>query len=308
MPTQGSQSVMYQHFLIPIDDSEAVMAQVGQAADLARRLGARLTFVQVQPPQGAAASPELCPKTEAAARALGVPCGSLALPAGDAGAAIAEAATTLGCDLIVVATPADAQAVLRHGQQALLVAAPGDLPPPPRAIAVIRDEHRSLAAVLHAWRDRLANAVQLRQAPDIEPTRLAVQFLRGFSRVQHHPKEAELLFKLLSLRTTRLDAELNELERQGERDAALLDELHEAVERVAAGTDGAGPLLQRLDRYCDFIWDHLGREEGVVLPAAQRWLQAEDWAFLEAAYREAQARPYAHPSADTVLNALHGPR
>jgi hypothetical protein len=29
--------------------------------------------------------------------------------------------------------------------------------------------------------------------------------------------------------------------------------------------------------YARFLWDHLGREEGVILPAAQRFLLAEDW-------------------------------
>ncbi|HET7794602.1 MAG TPA: universal stress protein [Rhizobacter sp.] len=304
MPNQA----MYQHLLIPIDDSEPATALVGQAADLARRLGARLTFLQVLPAQGAAAARELCAKAEAAARALGVPCSSLALAADDPGAAIAETASAQGCDLIMLATHAEAQAVLRHGEHPLLVAALSELPPPVRAIAVIRAEHRALAAVLHAWSDLLASAVACQRAPDAAAMRMALQYLRGFSRVQHHPKETDLLFKLLSLRTTRLDAELCELERQGERDAELLAELHEAVERAATSAEGVQPLQRLLSHYCDFMWDHLGREEGVVLPAAQRWLQAEDWAFLDMVYQGAQTMPFAHPSADAVLSVLQGAR
>jgi len=36
--------------------------------------------------------------------------------------------------------------------------------------------------------------------------------------------------------------------------------------------------------YARFLWDHLGREEGVILPAAQRFLLAEDWEAIDQAF------------------------
>ncbi len=39
-------------------------------------------------------------------------------------------------------------------------------------------------------------------------------------------------------------------------------------------------------RYAAFLWDHMGREEGVILPAAQRHLLPEDWAAIDAAFTE----------------------
>jgi len=36
--------------------------------------------------------------------------------------------------------------------------------------------------------------------------------------------------------------------------------------------------------YAGFLWEHLGREEGVILPAAQRFLLAEDWAAIDQAF------------------------
>ena len=39
-------------------------------------------------------------------------------------------------------------------------------------------------------------------------------------------------------------------------------------------------------RYSTFIWDHMGREEGVILPAAQRYLKDEDWMEIDAAFSE----------------------
>ena len=32
-----------------------------------------------------------------------------------------------------------------------------------------------------------------------------------------------------------------------------------------------------MSRYATFVWEHMGREEGVILPAAQRYLLTEDW-------------------------------
>ena len=36
--------------------------------------------------------------------------------------------------------------------------------------------------------------------------------------------------------------------------------------------------------YASFVWEHLGREEGVILPAAQRHLTEADWLAIDAAF------------------------
>ena len=43
-------------------------------------------------------------------------------------------------------------------------------------------------------------------------------------------------------------------------------------------------LEQAVSRYAQFIWDHMGREEGVILPAAQKYLTDEDWAAIDGAF------------------------
>ena len=48
-------------------------------------------------------------------------------------------------------------------------------------------------------------------------------------------------------------------------------------------------LAADLARYVDFVWDHLGREEGVILPAARRVLSAGDWAAIDASFAAAAA-------------------
>ena len=56
--------------------------------------------------------------------------------------------------------------------------------------------------------------------------------------------------------------------------------------------DASNELHAEVGRYATFIWEHLGREEGVILPAAERHLTAEDWDALATAFaanREAES-------------------
>ena len=90
-------------------------------------------------------------------------------------------------------------------------------------------------------------------------------------------------------RTTSCDAELDELERQHQRDHELVAALERQVEALAAAEGAARAqatlvLEEGVTGYAGFLWDHMGREEGVILPAAQRFLLAEDWAAIDQAF------------------------
>ena len=110
------------------------------------------------------------------------------------------------------------------------------------------------------------------------------------------PKAERYLFPSLRARTHVVDAELDELERQHVRDAALLDELGRLTDALASA-EGArrieltSELGEAMGRYAELHWEHMGREEAVILPAAQQHLQAEDWATLNAAFAEAGEMP-----------------
>jgi hemerythrin-like domain-containing protein len=118
-----------------------------------------------------------------------------------------------------------------------------------------------------------------------------VRYVQQFPMKLHHPKEEEHLFQRLRERTTSCNAELAELERQHERDEQLVTALAEQVEALAdADAEGrlsaTAALDEQVARYAAFLWDHMGREEGVILPAAQRHLLAEDWDAIDAAFTE----------------------
>jgi hemerythrin-like domain-containing protein/nucleotide-binding universal stress UspA family protein len=292
---------MYRHLLVPLDSSDRCTEGVGNAVELARTVGARITFLHVggEPADdGSARTAEVLAKAEAAAHAYGVPCGASRAAGGPAGESIVAAARGDGCDLIFVAAapapglPSAVQVpslLLQAGIPVLWSSHPADAPA--HAIGILRDEHRSLAAVLHASMSALATARSGGHAADPVRMRAIVRYLQLFSTSLHHPKEERHLFRRLRARTDCVNAELDELERQHVRDRALVADLARRVDLLPASTEDAaaavGPtraLEDALRSYAAFQWEHMGREESVILPAAQRHLTPADWSAIDAGF------------------------
>jgi nucleotide-binding universal stress UspA family protein/hemerythrin-like domain-containing protein len=313
---------MYHHLLVPIDDTDLSIAVVSDAVALARPLGARITFFHAVADAAASLrgdadvlrltardeyeyaylgkAQELLAKAMAAARALGVPCDSRHVISDRPAHAIVAAAREEGCDLIFMASHgrhgklgmalvSGMLEVLMNVRLPVLVSSIGEPAAPARAIGIIRDEHRSLAAVMHAWMHALATARRADVGADPALMRAIVHYVREFPVELHHPKEEEQLFRRLRERTTSCHAELDELERQHGRDQELVAALERQVD-VLATAEGAARvqatlvLEEAVTGYAAFLWEHLGREEGVILPAAQRFLLAEDWVAIDQAF------------------------
>ena len=314
---------VYRSLLVPLDGTPLSVDVVGKAVGLAHALGARITFfhaltdvagssdgylgavrLTARDDLGHAAlgrAHEMLSKAEAAARAFGVPCESLCTAATRPAEAIIAAARGQGCDLIFMAShgmrggpgvprASDTLSVVMDAGLPVLVSSATEPDPPARAIAIIRDEHRALAAVLHAWTRQLSLARVNGAAVDPAPMRDIVRYLQSVQATLHHPREERYLFRFLRERTHAVDADLDELERQHARDGVLLAGLDGLVETLERAADGAMRLAatRALEaavlRYADVQWDHMGREEAAILPAAQRHLTAEDWVLIEDAF------------------------
>jgi nucleotide-binding universal stress UspA family protein/hemerythrin-like domain-containing protein len=308
---------MYRHLLVPIDNTDLSMVTIGQAVEFARTLGARITFFHAEADYQASLhgdaevvrltsleefnynfkgrARELLTKAESAARAQGVPCNSSTTASDSPYTAIIAAARLEGCDLIFMASHgrrstigmmlgSQTLKVLIHSEIPVLVAATAEPPPTAQSIATIRDEHRSLAAVLHAWQYLMKSAKEQGIAPDIALMQAMLHYIHFFPVALHHPKEEKYLFAKLRERTAMLNPELDELERQHERDQQLVAELSALLTDFAAGKSTALEIEQAVASYASFIWEHMGREEGVILPAAQRYLTTEDWNEINNAF------------------------
>jgi hemerythrin-like domain-containing protein len=153
------------------------------------------------------------------------------------------------------------------------------------ALNVIRDEHRSLAAVLHGLRYLVDEVREGRRKPDFQVLRAMVHYIDMFPEKLHHPKEDRYLFARLRQRTTEGNIVLDQLEAEHIHGAKLIRDLEQALLRWEMGDQGNfAAFAAEVERYADFHWRHMRQEEEVVLPLAERALTEEDWREIDAAF------------------------
>ena len=153
-----------------------------------------------------------------------------------------------------------------------------------RALAIIRGEHRSLAAVLWSL-EPLIERADPGTGPDLELLSMMVDYIEGFPERCHHPKEDEYLFKAVRARTHVADELLETLALEHARGERMIHELRHALALYRVAGETARPQLASLvAAYATFHWEHMRKEEEVILPLAQRVLEEEDWKTIEAAF------------------------
>jgi len=150
---------------------------------------------------------------------------------------------------------------------------------------VIRDEHRSLAAVLHGLQYLVQEVRQGRRRPDFNVIRAMLYYIDAFPEKLHHPKEDRYLFARLRERTTEGNAVLDQLEAQHIHGAKLIRDLEQGLLHwEMGGQQEFAAFAAEVERYADFHWRHMRQEEEVVLPLAGRVLTDEDWREMDAAF------------------------
>ncbi|WP_175777810.1 universal stress protein [Burkholderia anthina] len=288
---------MYRHLLVTVDGVPGGIDAVGHALELARAVGARVTFVL----SGAAPDsrlsgarmPEHGAKVEAAARAQGLShaiAGAGHPGAGHPGAGATSPATLageLGCDLIgVAALPHDADAGAA-AQRRLLLATSGvpvlvcparHAPAEARVMARCLAAHRVLGARLRALMMASEGPHAARQpTADADGTLAALASLAALQRARFGTSTEARLFTALRRRAESTAAELDELDRQRRRDAHALDMLA----RLAADGVPSAAFDAALAVYAHGAFEQMGRMEGVIFPAARRYLGDADWVELD---------------------------
>ncbi|SPU85859.1 universal stress protein [Burkholderia cenocepacia] len=285
---------MYRHLLVTVDDAPGGIDAIGDALELARAVGARVTFVLPAATPDSRLSGARLPghgaKVEAAARAQGLSHGIAGAGhpgAGHPGAGDASPgvlASELGCDLIgVAALPPDADAVARAQRRQLLatsgvpvlVCPSRRAPAAARVIARCLDAHRMAGGLLHALA-ALGDATNEphRQAAD---ARRALAALAALQNARFGTATEARLFAALRVRAECVAAELDELDRQRQRDTHALG----ALARLAEDGLPSAAFDAALARYAHGAFEQMGRIEGVIFPAARRYLGDADWTGLD---------------------------
>ena len=308
---------MYRHLLVPVDDTEISAGNVTAAVEFARDTGARITFFHANADYAATGDGALMhamapamfadraagharailAKAEAAGRAAGIACRGISAVSDRPAQAVLDMVENEGCDLIFMASrgPTSIGGVML-GSQTLKVLAGAKIPvlvssvahnarhrARDAAMATIKDEHRSIAALLHALRRLVAEAPQ-RKALDTKLFRAAIHYLRAFPETLHHPKEEQYIFKRLRDRSPELDRVLDELKRQHAEGATLLDVVVDAVDAYERQGDSAAALDGALEAFTLAQWRHIETEERIVLPAARDFLSDGDWRDIADAF------------------------
>ena len=309
---------MYRHLLVPVDETDISAGNVTAAVEFAREANAQITFFHASADYAAtgdgalirAMSPAsfvdraagharaILAKAEAAGRAAGVPCRIVATVSDRPAQAILEAAERESCDLVFIAShgPTTVSGIML-GSQTLKVLAGARVPvlvssvarnarhaARDTALSTIKDEHRSIAALLRALTTVVAKAEPRNHPLDTRLMRGGIHFLRDFPEKLHHPKEEQYLFARLRGCSPELDGILDELRHQHADGATLLGAVADAVDSCD-GPDGLAALQKAWGAFTREQWRHMETEERLLLPQARDLLTDDDWNEIAEAFK-----------------------
>ncbi len=153
------------------------------------------------------------------------------------------------------------------------------------AIRKLREEHRSISAVLQGLQALVREARKPGARPDFAVLRAMIYYIDAFPERLHHPKEDQHLFARLEMRAPEAAALLARLRAEHLRGATLVRELeHELLALEENWPAGVERFAAAVDAYAEFHWEHMRSEEHELLPLAERALTAQDWEAIGAAF------------------------
>ena len=153
------------------------------------------------------------------------------------------------------------------------------------AVSILKSEHRSISAVLHALKELARMAHDATARPRFQVLRSMLRYVDEYPEKLHHPKEDKYLFARLVARAPETRLLVEELQAQHEEGERLIRELERALLFMEEGWPvGAREFQQAVEAYAEFHWKHMRKEEQQLLPLAERHLTAEDWKAIDAAF------------------------
>lgn len=180
---------------------------------------------------------------------------------------------------------------------------------PHSTIRIIQDEHGALSAVLRSIGLLLSECRRHKVLPDFAILRAMLFYIDEFPEKVHHTKESRLLFPLLRARSSEQTEILDRLDHDHTGSEGAVRELeHEllGLEMMSNAKDAEA----RRDRfeasmhaYIAAYLEHIGTEERLILPLAERVLTPADWVELDAAFME-NRDPLTHREPDDEYRPL----
>ncbi|MFM7026779.1 MAG: hemerythrin domain-containing protein [Limnohabitans sp.] len=157
----------------------------------------------------------------------------------------------------------------------------------PRSLQIIRDEHASLAAMLQSMRMLVERGHDEGRKNFFDVLRAMLFYIDEFPERLHHPKESNLLFPKVVKASPKVLGAIDRLERDHMYSEKAARELqHQLLAWELLGPSRREAFQQAFAKYIDFYLDHMGLEETVILPEAEKTLSAQDWAEIDAAFEK----------------------
>ena len=167
-----------------------------------------------------------------------------------------------------------------------------------KSLDVIRDEHRALAAMLSGMRALVQGIEAGRLKPDYDLFASMIEYIDKVPEKVHHPKEDQYLFARLRLRCPEAVPVIERLEAEHRIGDARIRALEAALEAYEQrGAAGFAGFQAAVIEYIDAEWRHMNAEEHEIFPLAERDLQADDWAAIDAAFL-ANDNPWSGPAGE----------
>jgi branched-chain amino acid transport system ATP-binding protein len=155
----------------------------------------------------------------------------------------------------------------------------------PKALNVIKDEHRSLGAILHGFLYLVDEIRAGRMQPDFKLLHAMLYYLENFPEKLHHPKEDAFLHYYMRLRSPDAAKILEVVEEEHRQSHAQSEAMLAALTDYEKSGDAArDAFLQMVRHYAEFQWRHIEREEDEVLPMAVAILTPDDWSAIDGAF------------------------
>jgi hemerythrin-like domain-containing protein len=155
----------------------------------------------------------------------------------------------------------------------------------PKVLNIIRDEHRSIYAVLDGLRYLVRHNLTSETTIDAKVFRAMLHYLEIYAERLHHPKEDQYLFAAMRQYGPQAEAAIAGLERDhagGER--ALRDLDHCLARCEGEGETRFAAFAVAVEEYVRDYLIHMKKEEEEVFPLALKLLSPGDWAMIDGAY------------------------
>lgn len=149
----------------------------------------------------------------------------------------------------------------------------------------LKHEHQTILGVLAAARREAERSLETGKA-DYEFLAKALDFFRGFADRCHHAKEERHLFQAMEKRGfPRSTGPLAIMRHEHNEGRARVRAAAEALPAAARGDAAAvQSLAKNLLAYVDLLEAHIGKEDNILYPMADRMLTEQDQKDLQAAF------------------------